>query len=418
MANSTPDHIIMYGATWCSDCRRAKEFFGRYKVPYEYIDIDARPEFVPVIEEINNGMRSIPVILFPDGNVLVEPSNQELADQTGVDTRAGSAYKDVIIIGGGPAGLSAAIYTAREGLETLVLDASGVGGQAAVTQFIENYPGFDEGITGADFSERLYRQAMGFDVEIIQGEKVTDITRQEPYLIVKTINGAEYIGRSVLIATGSQYRKLSIPGESELVGRNVHFCATCDGAFYRDKDVLVIGGGNSGFEEGIFLTKFAKSVTIVEYMPEVKASKILQDKVAGRDDMRVVTNAAVREFTIGEDGKLAGVLVEDRATGSTEVWNPDGIFVFVGLEPNTGFLPDTIQLDDYGFITADDTLQTSLPGVFAAGDVRRGSTKQIISAAGEGATAALMIRQYLQRIGDRNPHNTVEQEALVTAETA
>lgn len=412
MANNS-DQIIVYGATWCPDCRRAKQFFGENRIPFEWIDITDNDEAIAYVEQVNNGNRSIPTIVFPDGTVMVEPSNAELAEKTQVKSEPGAGFYDVIVIGAGPAGLTAAIYTAREGLNTLVIDAAGVGGQTAVTQVLDNFPGFPEGITGQEFAERLEEQARRFDVDILQGEQVVDIIREGQYLVVKSINKRDYIGSSVLITTGSKYKNLNIPGEYQLVGYNVHFCATCDGAFYKGKDVLVVGGGNSGFEEGLFLAdKFADSVTIVEFMPEVKASQILQDKVAEQDNIKVVTNHAVREFVVGEDGRLAGVQVEDRASGAIKTWTPDGVFVFIGLSPNSGFLPETIERDQWGFIRTDDSLQTSMQGVFAAGDVREGSTKQAVSAAGEGASAALMIRQYLQRIGDVNPVKAIEREEL------
>ena len=176
--------------------------------------------------------------------------------------------------------------------------------------------------------------------------------------------------------------------------------------------MLVIGGGNSGFEEGLHLATLARTVTIVEFMPEVRASQILQRKVAAQDSMKVITNHAVREFVISEDNRLAGVVVQDRATGELKEWHPDGVFVFIGLSPNTSWLPDSIARNQWEFIATDDALRTSLPGVFAAGDVRAGSTKQAISAAGEGATAALMIRQYLKTLGDVNPVNTIEGELV------
>jgi thioredoxin reductase (NADPH) len=405
--------IVLYGADWCSDCRRAKQFFGEHRIPFEWIDIVDNDEAVANIEELTDGKHSIPVIVFPDGDILVEPSNMQLAEKTGVDIRPQANFHDVIIIGGGPAGLTAAIYTAREGLNTLVIEAAGLGGQVATTQVLDNFLGFPEGVTGQNFTERMEEQARRFGVDIIQGEEIADIVRDDRYLVVKSVNDREYIAQSVVIATGSKYSQLNVGGEWELIGSQVHFCATCDGAFYKNKDILVIGGGNSGFEEGLFLAdRFAKSVKIVEFLPEAKASQILQEKAEEKDNIEVVLNHAVQEFKV-KDGKLDGVVVQDRATGEVHEWHPDGVFVFIGLKPNTGFLPDTIKRNEWGFLETDMTLMTSMRGVFGAGDVRAGSTKQAISAAGEGATAAMMIRHYLKQTEEMAATDEAQEKELV-----
>ena len=395
--NETNDTIIVYGATWCPDCTRAKQFFGEHRIQYCWVDIEQDSEAMMYVEEVNHGMRSIPTIVFPDASILVEPSNAQLAEKLGLQRHAQRMFYDVIIVGGGPTGLTAAIYTAREGIDTLVIEKSTIGGQVGITQTMDNFPGFDEGISGAEFARRLGNQARRFGVEILQAQAVKSIFKDGRYVCVTTSDGTGYAARAVLVATGSKYRKLEVPGEDTLIGINVHFCATCDGAFYKAKEVLVVGSGNSAFEEGLFLTKFAKRVTIVGNSPEVKASKILQEHVAARSDMRVVTNHAIKEFLV-KDRKLAGVVVENRATGKREVWHPDGVFVFIGLAPNASALPAEIERDKMGFVVTNETLMTTMPGVFAAGDVRAGSTKQAASAAGEGATAALMMREYLKNL--------------------
>ena len=390
--------IIIYSTVWCPDCKRAKKFFGEQRIPYINVDIEQDPEAMAYVEKVNGGKRVIPTIVFPDGSILVEPSNAELAEKFGLQTRAKREYYDAIVIGSGPAGLTAAFYMAREGIETLVVEKGGLGGQVGITQTIDNFPGFPEGIPGAEFADRIVQQARRFGVEILQAQEVNKISQDCSYLCVATADGNQYGTKAVLIATGARYRKLNVPGEDELIGTNIHFCATCDGAFYKDKKVLVIGGGNSGFEEGLFLTKFASQVDIVEFMPQVIASQILQEKVASKENMHVTVNHAVKEFTI-KNNHLDKVIVEDRATGKLKEWDYDGVFVFIGLTPNSDLVKELVELDRYGFIVTDNTLMSSLPGIFAAGDVRLGSTKQAASAAGEGATAALMIRQYLEETG-------------------
>ena len=346
------------------------------------------------VERLNKGLRSVPTILFPDGRVFVEPTNEELAQALGLVSTAKQTYYDLIIIGGGPAGLTTSIYAAREGINTLIIERGVAGGQVGNTQLMENYPGFDEGISGAEFAQRLTNQARRFGVELLQATGVQCLRREGQYICVTTTTGVEYGAQAVLIATGSRYRRLMATGERELIGSAIHFCAICDAPFYRGKDVLVVSGGNSGFQEGLFIKQFARHVKIVEFLPEVKASRLLQEAVARTPGMEVVTNHAVQGFR-SERGKLLGVDVVDRATGKPETWTPDGVFIFIGLSPNSEWLPAEIQRDKFGFITTDLNLETSMPGVFAAGDVRSGSTKQAAAAAGEGATAALMIREYL-----------------------
>lgn len=390
--------IRMYGANWCGDCRRAKTFFGEQRIHYEYIDLEQTPDAIREVERINNGMRSIPTIIFPDGSILVEPSNAELADKLGLHTSASQNFYDVIIIGAGPAGLSAGLYTSREGLSTLILEKSGVGGQIGMTRQMENFPGFDDGIEGAEFAKRLRNQAERNGVELLQAQIVTEVTTDGAYRLVRTADGSEYCGNAVLIATGSQYRRLGVPGESRLIGINIHFCATCDAPFYRGKRVFVLGGGNSGFQEALHICQFADHVTILEYAPRPAASLVLQEKIKECDGIEVITNQDVREFLVSEDRHLAGVRVLDRVTGEERIDHPDGVFILIGMNPNSEAFTGTLETDDWGFIVTDQTLQTSIPGVYAAGDVRAGSAKQAAAAAGEGVTAALMIRQYLRSL--------------------
>jgi thioredoxin reductase (NADPH) len=376
--------ITVYGATWCPDCKRAKQFLGEQRVHYNWVDIELQPEHVAFVERINNGKRIIPTIVFDDQSILVEPSNAELAAKLGLQTRARMSYYDLIVVGGGPTGLTTALYGAREGLDVLVIERSALGGQAGVTERLDNFPGFPEGISGAEFADRLTQQASRFGVEMLKAQEVTGLRAEAESRYVTTADGAEYGARAVLLATGSRYRRLGVPG------------ATCDGPFYRDRPVAVIGGGNSAGEESLHLTKFASEVTILVRGGAMTASQIVIDKVEENPKIALRYNAEVAEFK--GNGKLSGIAVRDRTTGAVDDLSPAGVFVFIGLSPNSAWLPETIERDGQGFIVTTPTLETSLPGIFAAGDVRKGSTKQAASAAGEGATAALMIREYLKGV--------------------
>jgi thioredoxin reductase (NADPH) len=389
--------ITVYGTLWCSDCKRAKQFFGDQRAHYEFVDVDADPDGMAVVEEVNGGRQIIPVIRFGDGRTLVEPSNAELAAALGLQTVAARSYYDLIVVGSGPAGLTAALYAAREGIETLVVERSGVGGQAGVTERLDNFPGFPEGVTGAEFASRLRAQAERFGVEILSAQEVTGLQAEGRYHCITTADGRSYRAGAVLLALGSTYRRLGIPGEENFIGAGVHFCATCDGAFYRGRDVLVVGGGNSAGEESIFLTRFARKVTIATRDRQLSASQVVAEKVAENPAIEVLTSTTPVEFR--GDTRLRSVVVADGETGEERELTPDGVFVFIGLSPNSELVRDLVAVDPLGFIQTDMGLQTSMAGVFAAGDVRAGSTKQAASAAGEGAAAALAIRRYLETAG-------------------
>ena len=386
--------IKVYSTVWCPDCKRSKKFFNDHRIQYENIDIEKDEKAMAFVREVNDGKRIIPTIIFPDGSILVEPSNAELAGKLGIKTKAEQESYDVIIVGAGPAGLTAAFYLAREGKEVLVIEKGSIGGQIGVTQTVDNFPGFDEGIDGSNLAERLGRQARRFGVEILEAQNVSAVRKDGMFWIVETSDGSTYSSMAVLMATGARYKRLGIPGEESLVGNNVHFCATCDGAFYQGKKVLVIGSGNSAFEEGLFLTRFAEHVDIVAQSDKIKASKFLQEKVASKEKIDVMYNYKVKKLY----GKyqLKSIEVENIDNGEHEEWMYDGIFVYIGLKPNHDLVKDLVEFDESGFIRTDMMLMTSQHGLFAAGDVRATSTKQAASAAGEGATAALMIREYLQ----------------------
>jgi thioredoxin reductase (NADPH) len=284
----------------------------------------------------------------------------------------------------------------RSTVKRSIWRGSGVGGQAGVTERLDNFPGFPEGIGGGEFADRLAQQARRFGVEILQAQEVVGLRAEEESRYIKTADGAEYGARAVLIATGSTYRRLGVPGEDELIGAGVHFCATCDGPFYKGREVAVVGGGNSAGEESVFLTRFVDKVTMLVRGDELSASRVVADKIAESPQIEVRYNTVID--ALKGDGKLQAVATRNHKTGEVAEIAPAGLFVFIGLTPNVAWLPAEVERDEYGFIVTDRSLETSLPGVFAAGDVRQGSTKQAASAAGEGATAALMIREYLKGV--------------------
>ena len=401
------DIIKVYGASWCPDCRRAKRFLGDQRVSFEWHDIETDPDGVRIVQDRNNGNNIIPTIIFPDGSHLAEPSNEELADKIGLERMAMMHVYDLIIIGGGPAGLTTSIYAARENLQTLIIDSKGLGGQAGVTERLDNYPGFPDGIGGAELADRIVQQAQKYGVEMLQAVSVNAITTDGEECDVETATGDHYHSRAVLIATGSTYRRTGAEGEEELIGAGIHFCATCDGPFYKGaKELVVLGGGNSALEEGLFLTQFVDKVTIVQRGDRLTANKLLVDKVLMSKNMEVLYNRTVTGFRPKDDGsgKLGAILLENKETGQTEELHPAGCFVFIGLDPNTEFVKGQVDLDDQGLILTDHGLQTSVPGVFAAGDVRSGSTKQLASAVGEGAAAAIGIRTFLEALDAKPVH--------------
>lgn len=298
---------------------------------------------------------------------------------------------DLVIVGAGPAALAAAIFTTREDIETTMYEKAVPGGLAAVTDWVDNYPGFPKGISGLDLSENLRQQAERFGAKIELGE-VTKISDAGDYRLLTTTDG-EVKARAVLIATGTDYKKINVPGEKEYYAKGVHYCATCDGAFYRDKKLVVVGGGNSAVQEALFLTKFASHIDLL-VRSTIKASDILVHELEKNDKITVHLGTATDEI-VGKDGKVVKVIGTHE--GKKVDFPTDGVFVFVGLKPNTEFLKNSaIDLDEIGFVKSDAGLQTSMKGVFVAGDVHEGATMQIASAVGEGATAALRIREFLE----------------------
>ncbi len=387
--------IKVYGTNWCSDCKRSKKFLGEQRIRYEFIDIEEDAEGQAFVQKVQNGGMTIPTIVFDDDSILIEPSNAEVATKLGLETRAKCEFYDLIIVGGGPTALTTAIYAARDGNDVLVIERSGLGGQAGITERLDNYPGFPEGVTGAEFAERIIQQASRYGVELLSAQNVIGVSNDLDDHVVTTDSGHQYRSHAVLLATGSTYKRLGVPGEDDYIGAGVHFCATCDGPFYKGKEVAVIGGGNSAVEEAAFLTRFCPKVTILVRGSELTANKVAADKALASPQMEVRFNTKVVEFK-GSNNHLDTVVLRDRKTGETSELHVPGVFVFIGLTPNSAPFQGVVKLDAQGFILTGIDFQTSTEGIFAAGDVRSGSTRQLVSAAGEGAAAALSIREHLK----------------------
>ncbi len=300
---------------------------------------------------------------------------------------------DVLIIGGGPAGLAAGIYAARADLKTVLLERAMPGGLAASTDHIENYPGFPEGIGGPELSTHMLTQAQRFGMEI-KFSSVESLQKTDDIFAVVTDDG-EIKARAVIIATGAKPRMPGYRGEHEFRGRGVSYCATCDGAFFRDKVVAVVGGGDSAVEEAIFLTKFASKVYIIHRRGELRATKYVQQKARENGKIEVVWHSVVEE--IKGDATVTGVDVKDVRTGDIKSLAAGGVFIYIGHDPSVELVKELVQLDDKGYIITDDDLQTSTPGLFAAGDVRKKLLRQVVTAVADGAVAAVAAEKYLER---------------------
>lgn len=389
--------VVVYGADWCADCHRSRRLLDDHKISYDYKDIDSSDDLKNEMLALVDGRNVIPTIVLEDGTILQEPTNDELLTALNLKEQpvSDTPTHDVIMIGAGPAALTAAIYTTREDIETLLFERGVVGGLAAVTDKIDNYPGFPDGIEGLTLADELRKQAERFGSVIELGE-VLKVHDEGEFKRLETTSG-DMKAKVVLIATGSDYKKVGCPGEVEYYARGVHYCATCDGAFYRDKRLVVVGGGNSAIQESIFLTRFATHIDLL-VRSTIKASDVLQKELQEYVDNGKITVhlGTTTDEIVGENNAVTKVV--GTQDGKKVEFETDGVFVFVGLAPNSQFLKETpeVKLDEVGFVITDSNLQTGMPGVFAAGDIRSGATMQIASAAGEGATAALKLREYLE----------------------
>lgn len=299
---------------------------------------------------------------------------------------------DVIVIGAGGAGLTAALYTSRAKLSTAIFEKLVPGGQIAVTDLVENYPGFPEGVLGPDIAMKMEEQARKYGAETIYTE-VQKLEKDDQGFNVHTANG-DYKAKSLILATGASFRMLNITGEKELTGKGVSYCATCDGAFFKDKEVVVVGGGDSALQEGLFLTRFATKVTIVHRRDKLRASAILQQRAEDNEKIDFIWDTVVEK--VNGESHVEGVVLKNVKTGETSDFKTDGVFIFIGHDPNTQFLGDFVELTEDRYIAGQNgSVRTSIDGVFAAGEIRHGATKQLVAACGEGCEAALAAQEYL-----------------------
>jgi thioredoxin reductase (NADPH) len=301
---------------------------------------------------------------------------------------------DVIIIGAGPAGMTAAVYTSRANLSTLMMERGVPGGQMANTEEIENYPGFDS-ILGPDLSNKMFDHAKKFGAEYAYGDIKEIIDGKEFKTIIA--GKKEYKARAIIITTGAEYKKIGVPGEQELGGRGVSYCAVCDGAFFRDKELVVVGGGDSAVEEGVYLTRFASKVTIVHRRDQLRAQKILQDRAFANEKISFIWNSTIKQIN-GTDGKVSGVTLVNTQNGEESEFKTDGVFIYIGMLPLTKPFLNLGITNENGYIETNDVMETKVPGIFAAGDVREKTLRQVVTATGDGSIAAQAVQHYVEEL--------------------
>lgn len=409
--------IRVAGTLWSPQSHEVKDFLARHQIAYQWLDVDLDAQSRALVEAHSNGTLKLPVIFFPDGSVLVEPDIQALAQKIGIQTTASLPFYDVVIIGAGPAGLSAAVYGASSGLKCLVIERQVPGGQAGNSPKIENYLGFPAGLSGMDLTRRAVTQARRFGAEIISTQHVTGIRLQDMYRVVTLSNGMEILCKAVLLATGAAFRRLDVPGIDQYLGAGVYYgAAYTEAAYYKDEPVFVVGGANSAGQGALFLTRFASKVTMLIRRDIQESSRYLIDAEAANPKIERLFNVEIQEIH-GKPGKLEDIVVLHRLTGEKSTLPGAAMFVFIGAVPQNDIVKDLVIVDNKGFVlTGRDLLkenqlpkawtlerdpfmlETSVPGIFAAGDVRYGTNHRVASATGEGGIAIAAIESYLKTL--------------------
>ena len=409
--------IRVAGTLWSASSHNLKDFLARSQIPYQFLDIERDAEARALVDQTNEGSFRLPVVFFPDGSILVEPSLTEVAEKLGLQTQATKPFYDLIVVGAGPAGLAAAVYGASEGVHTLLIDKEAPGGQAGTSARIENYLGFPQGLSGADLARRATAQASRFGAEILTAQEVLGIDLRDPYRVVRMADGTELACRAMIIATGVSVRVLDVPGVDAVTGAGVYYgAARTEAANYEGKHVFVIGGANSAGQGAVFLSNYADQVTMLVRSSLAKSmSRYLIEQIEQRDniDVRLGTEVAA----VHGSERLEAITIRQRATGETQQESASAVFVFIGASPHTEMLGDLVELSSGGFILTGPDLfvdgnrptgwklnrdpylmETSVPGIFAAGDVRHGVIRRVASAVGQGSTAVSFVHEYLKTV--------------------
>ena len=412
------DGIRVAGTLWSANSHTVKDFLARNQIPYQWLDIELDTDARNLVESVSEGEHRLPVVFFPDGNTLIDPSIQDIAEKIGLQTKADKPFYDLIIVGAGPAGLAAAVYGGSEGLSTVMIEKEATGGQAGTSSRIENYLGFPQGLTGADLARRATTQALRFGVELLRPQEAVKVRLEDPYRHVVLADGNEISGRAIVISTGVNVRRLDAPGVSDLTGAGIYYgAALTEAAYYRDQDVYVIGGANSAGQGAMFFSRYAKKVTMLVRSSTLEAgmSQYLVDQIASTENIEVVLRTEVIE-AIGDE-RLEKIKVKNLDSEEVETLPAAAMFIFIGAVPPTDMVSGLVDRDRAGFIiTGPDLmidnkrpkgwrpnrdpllLETSIPGIFAAGDVRHHSMKRVASAVGEGAVAVALVHQYLKTV--------------------
>jgi len=411
------DGIRVAGTLWSASSHSIKDFLARSQIPYQFLDIERDAAAKSLVEQTNETTHKLPVVFFPDGNVLVEPSLTEVAEKLGLQTQADNPFYDLIVVGAGPAGLAAAVYGASEGVHTLLIDKETPGGQAGTSSRIENYLGFPKGLSGADLARRATAQASRLGAEILSTQEVVSVGLRDTYRTVTLADGSELACRAMVIATGVSVRELDVPGAHALAGAGVYYgAAITEAASYKGKHVFVVGGANSAGQGAIFLSRYADQVTMLVRSSLAKSmSQYLIEQIEGRDNIDVRLGTEIVE--VHGDDRLEAITIRDRESGDTLKETAAAIFVFIGASPHTKILGDMFQLCPDGFVRTGRDLfvdgerpaswkldrdpflmETNVPGVFAAGDVRFGVIRRVASAVGQGSAVVSFVHEYLKTV--------------------